>query len=139
MKALTVKQPWANAIAHGSKRTENRTWPAPAKHLGTRVLIHAGAAYDPMGRFIIDRDDLDSWPDTRGAILAVATLASCHFDGDGCSENCTAWGQRQVFHWKFADVSQLAIPVPAKGALGFWAPGASVLAAIEAQLQAVAR
>lgn len=131
MKALTVKQPWADAIVHGSKRVENRSWPVPTKHLGTRILIHAGAAYDIMGRFVIDRADLDSWPDTRGAILAVATLASCHFDGDGCSQNCSTWGQRQVFHWKLADVIPLATPVPAKGALGFWTPADDVLTAIE--------
>lgn len=128
MKALTIKQPWADAIVHGSKRTENRTWPAPAKHIGTRILIHAGAAYDPMGRFIItDRDALNSWPDVRGAILAVATLTGCHLD-EGC---CAPWGERQVFHWHLADVSPLAIPVPAKGRLQFWTPTEAVLAAIE--------
>ena len=50
MKALTIRQPWADAIVHGTKRTENRTW--KTTHRGP-VLIHAGVAYDPMGRFII--------------------------------------------------------------------------------------
>lgn len=131
MRALTIRQPWADAIIHGSKRVENRTWPAPAKHIGTRILIHAGAAYDLMGRFVIDRDALDSWPDTRGAILGLATLADCHFDGDGCTDACATWGQRQVFHWQLADVAPLAVPVAAKGALKLWTPTEDVLAAIE--------
>jgi hypothetical protein len=34
MKALTIRQPWSGAIAHQSKRVENRTWKLPAKHEG---------------------------------------------------------------------------------------------------------
>ena len=41
MKAITIRQPWASLIAHGIKDIENRTWKCPAKHIGTRVLIHA--------------------------------------------------------------------------------------------------
>lgn len=136
MKALTIKQPWAAAIAHGMKRTENRTWEPPKKNIGTRILIHAGAAYDPMGRFIItDRDALNSWPDTRKAIIAVAELREVHAAADGC---CAPWGEENVYHWTLADVTALPEPVPAKGALGFWTPNEDVLAAVEQQLQAVA-
>ncbi len=132
MKALTVRQPWADAIAHGEKRTENRTWQPPKKHIGTRILIHAGAAYDPMGRFIItDRGALNSWPDTRGAIIAVAELRDAHAAAGGC---CAPWGEPNVYHWTLADVVALAEPVAAKGALGFWTPYGDVLAAVEAQL-----
>lgn len=120
MKALTIKQPWADAIAHGEKRTENRTWEPPKKHIGTRILIHAGAAYDPMGRFIItDRSALNSWPDNRKSIIAVVTLQSFHMATDGC---CAPWGEPNVYHWELADVVALPEPVPAKGALGFWTP-----------------
>lgn len=88
MKALTIRQPWASAIAHGTKRTENRSWPVPAKHLGTRILIHAAAAEDRTPRLSSDvpvelTKGIGVWPDTRSAILGVATLASCHFD-EGC-------------------------------------------------------
>lgn len=137
MKALTIKQPWADAIGHGEKRIENRTWQPPGKHIGTRILIHAGAAYDPMGRFIItDRDALNSWPDARKAIIAVAELASVHAAADGC---CAPWGELDVYHWELSDVIPLPEPVPAKGALGFWTPTPEVLAAVEAQLAEVAR
>ncbi|MBR8638680.1 ASCH domain-containing protein [Streptomyces tuirus] len=46
MKALTIRQPWAGAIAHQTKRVENRSWKLPAKHEGARILIHAGAEPD---------------------------------------------------------------------------------------------
>ena len=41
MKAFTVRQPWADAIAYGGKYTENRAWPLPVKEHDTTVLIHA--------------------------------------------------------------------------------------------------
>lgn len=42
IRALTIRQPWAGAIAHQTKRVENRSWKLPAKHHGARILIHAG-------------------------------------------------------------------------------------------------
>lgn len=46
MMALTVKQPWAWAIVHSTKRVENRTWPPPDKIIRQRIAIHAGATFD---------------------------------------------------------------------------------------------
>ncbi|MYW29761.1 ASCH domain-containing protein [Streptomyces sp. SID2119] len=139
MRALTIRQPWASAIAHGSKRTENRSWPAPAKHLGTRILIHAAASEDRTPRPSRDvplelTRDMDIWPDTRSAIVAVATLAGCHFD----NRCCTPWGMSDYYHWELADVAALPEPVPAKGALGFWTPPADVVNAVCVQQTGVA-
>jgi hypothetical protein len=133
LRALTVRQPWADAIARGGKAVENRTWSAPARHVGTRFLIHAAAAPDRHAVLpleVIAAGGSDVYLDHRSAIVAVATLAGCHFDA-GC---CGMWGQRMVFHWQLADVVPLAVPVPAKGALGFWTPGDDVLVAVRAQI-----
>lgn len=131
MKALTVKQPWADAITHGTKRTENRTW-RPPQGTGARILIHAGSAYDPMGRFIItDWTALESWPDTRGAVVAVAELGDVHAAEDGC---CSPWGQPGVYHWTFTSVTALPEPVPCGGRQKLWTPGDDVLAAVQRQL-----
>ncbi len=43
MRALTVCQPWAWAIVHGSKDIENRTWHT---HFRGTLLIHAGKSRD---------------------------------------------------------------------------------------------
>jgi len=97
MRALTVRQPWADAIARGGKTVENRTWPAPARHVGTRFLIHAAAAPDRHAVLpleVIAAGGSDVYLDHRSAIVAVATLAGCHFDA-GC---CGMWGEREVFH-----------------------------------------
>ncbi|NUP23567.1 MAG: ASCH domain-containing protein [Streptomyces sp.] len=134
MKALTIRQPWADAIAHGTKLTENRSWKAPVKHTGARILIHAAAANDKtailppeanvgraFGRIPIAQ---------RSAIIAVATLTGCHFD-TGC---CAPWGMADYYHWELADVVALPEPVPAKGSLGFWTPASGILDAVTAQM-----
>jgi hypothetical protein len=41
MKAISIKQPWAQLIVEGIKDIENRTWACPKKNIGKRVLIHA--------------------------------------------------------------------------------------------------
>ncbi|MFE4671051.1 ASCH domain-containing protein [Streptomyces sp. NPDC056723] len=126
MKALTIKQPWAGLIAHGDKTTENRTWVLPERHVGTRILIHAGAAYDNTARHL--GNELDAWQLTPSAIVAVATLTGCHFSDGLC---CTPWGEPGVYHWTLDDVVVLPEPVPAKGALGLWTPdGETVNAAL---------
>lgn len=131
MKALTVKQPWADAIVHGTKRTENRTW-KPSQPVGSRILIHAGAAYDPMGRFVIDdRDLLQSWPDARGAIVAVAEISDVHSAQSGC---CAPWGQPGVYHWALSNVVALPEPVPCGGRQMLWTPSDDVLAGVRRQL-----
>ena len=141
MKALTIRQPWAAAITHGTKRTENRSWPAPAKHIGATILIHAAASEDRTLRQSQDAPPeltrgVGIWPDTRSAIVAVATLTGCHFDqGAGC---CTPWGMDGYFHWTLDDVTALPKPVPAKGALGFWTPTADTLNAVTTQQTGVA-
>ncbi|MFK4801727.1 ASCH domain-containing protein [Streptomyces sp. MPA0124] len=126
MKALTIRQPWAGAIAHGTKRVENRSWKLPAKHEGARILIHAGAQRDRHAQ--VSGDHLDVY----SAIVAVATITECHFSVAGTC--CGPWGEERIYHWQLADVASLPEPVPAKGALGFWTPGDDALAAVQAQL-----
>ncbi|TXS68889.1 ASCH domain-containing protein [Streptomyces sp. sk2.1] len=141
MKALTIRQHWTAAIAHGAKRTENRSWPVPAKHIGTRILIHAAADIDRTRQPSFDvpqelTDGIGIWPDHRSAIVAITTLGGCHFDEGGC---CAPWGMSGYFHWALADVIALPTPVPAKGALGFWTPPVDVLTAVLAQQTEAAR
>ena len=41
MKALSLWQPWANAMATGEKRIETRAWPFPESMAGDYIAIHA--------------------------------------------------------------------------------------------------
>lgn len=130
MKALTVRQPYADAIAHGVKPVENRTKPLPRKYECVPVLLHA--AKDPHVTKITAVDlaqvtgaRITHWTDTRSAILAAITFTGCHRAADDrwC---CRPWGQvttrvqPEVWHWEIGQVTRLDEPVPASGALGFW-------------------
>ncbi|CAM5495096.1 MULTISPECIES: hypothetical protein [Streptomyces] len=134
MRALTVKQPFADAIIHGHPRdglkgTENRPKPIPKSHTGTTILIHAGKAFHPLGEDV----DWEERPDARMAIIGTVTLAACHLDS-GC---CAPWGMADYFHWQLADARPLATPIlDVPGQLGLWTPNADVLVTVHAQVPA---
>lgn len=111
VKALSIRQPWADAIVHGTKRVENRTW---ATRYRGPVLIHASTVRDP--HTTVD----GPWPDVRSAILALARITGCHHSDDG--RCCGPWGDKGAYHWTLADVVPLPEPVPCKGRLGLWTP-----------------
>jgi hypothetical protein len=141
VKAMTVRQPYADAIVQPSdlpKRIENRSWPLPARYVGVPVLLHSAAAAErkpvlpdawAIPRLYGDRADL------LGVILARVTFTACHLDGDGCDEVCAPWGQPGVFHWDIADVVALTTPIPAKGQQQFWTPTDDVLDAAYRQIE----
>lgn len=125
MKALTIRQPWADAIVHlaeNPKRVENRT--RPTKYRG-QILIHAGLIGDRAAVLA----GVPAGPDKRGHIIGIAELTGCHAEL-GC---CWPWGLPDRWHWELADVQPLAVPVPAKGQLGLWNPPADVLNAVIVQ------
>lgn len=131
-RALTIRQPWAGAIAHGDKTTENRTWALPDKHHGARILIHAAATPDSNAQNLAA--EFDDWQLTPSAIVAVATITGCHWSDDGTC--CGPWGFERTYHWTLTDVIALPEPVPTKGRLGIWTPDADLVAAVDAQVAA---
>ncbi|MGW8702866.1 ASCH domain-containing protein [Streptomyces eurythermus] len=137
-RALTIRQPWAGAIAHQAKRVENRTWKLPAKHEGARILIHAAAStYAAVGRLrvieVTGREPDDLWEDVRGAFIAVATLSGCHWSEDGTC--CAPWGFARAYHWTLTDVVALDQPIPEKGRLGIWTPDPDLITAVTEQIR----
>lgn len=140
MKAITVKQPWASAIASGMKTVENRTRPHPwNKAIGQRIAIHAGQTWDrtadgyrPPLLTVWEADLRNRWKNSyptaalltytipgslpQGFILATATLSSIHVCDGGCSE----WAQPGQHHLTLTDIVTLQEPIAAKGQLGLW-------------------
>ncbi|MFI8967010.1 hypothetical protein ACIGO8_33430 [Streptomyces sp. NPDC053493] len=124
MRALTVRQPYADAIVWGGKATENRGRPVSGMHLGTTILIHAGKELHASKVTAADLE-LPHAPDVRGAIIGTAVLDSCHeADPNGC---CAPWGMLGFWHWTLRAARPLSRPVPADGALGLWTPTADVV------------
>lgn len=162
MRALTVRHPWAWAIATGAKSIENRT-------RGTRyrgpLAIHAGREWSLRGendrRVVrLGLDCLDHlehpilghgskhgaehlamhWPGFHyAAVIAIAQLVDSHPD-TGC---CRPWGESSyseaggrtrtvIHHLVLEDIHQLTTPLPARGALGLWTPDPDLLHALGA-------
>jgi len=146
VRALTVRQPYADAIAWGQKKIENRTIPLPAKYIGVPVMLHAGK--EPHASKLTAKDLADitgcqgtsAWPDTRSAILAVIRFKDFHPADGSVHWCCRPWGQvptaqhPKVWHWEIGEVTRLDEPVPASGALGFWTPDDDTLAAVQHQI-----
>ncbi|MGW0948509.1 hypothetical protein ACWD4O_38965 [Streptomyces sp. NPDC002623] len=135
MRALTVRQPWGAAIAHGPKRIENRPRPIPAAQLGTTILIHAGLAEDANA---LPTDTIRNWPRHFGALIAVADLISCH---QAARPRCCApWGFPQtddgkLWHWRLDNVRPILHPVlGVRGQLGLWTVQDDDLAAVRRRI-----
>lgn len=167
MKALTVRPPWAWAIAVGAKPVENRTW--STRHRG-QVAVHAAArsdlgADDGLPDLVWDayRDRFPlppKWPTpeqaaeydarwagpagvawkTRSAVLAVADLTGICAESVNAAGpcDCGPWAVPGRWHWQLADVRLLLRPVPAVGRLGLFDLLPEVEAAVWAQLPVVA-
>ncbi|MBU1173674.1 MAG: ASCH domain-containing protein [Proteobacteria bacterium] len=98
MKALSVKQPWANLIATGRKTIETRTW--STKYRGDILIVSSKVPrIDPYG-----------------CAVAVATLVDCRpMTADDAAAACCDVYPNAVA-WVLEDVYQVK-PVPVKGAL----------------------
>ncbi len=125
MKALTILQPWAELIASGVKRIENRSW--PTSYRGP-LAIHAG-----KGRRCFDVD-ADAWRDfygvrmplpdevTFGAVIAIATLTACVPRDSLAKEFPELAGSpfaEGPYCWVLTDVRRIE-PVPFSGKQMLW-------------------
>lgn len=88
MKALSVRQPWASAIAAGTKTIEYRRW--QTAYRGPLLIVSS------------KRPAIDGLP--GGVALAVVQLVDCQPHGD-------VWG------WVFQTVRPLKKPFAVRGQL----------------------
>lgn len=144
LRALTIYQPWAWAIAAGHKTIENR--PGPAWSYRGPLAIHAGKQGDVNGW--VDprvRDAIAAYgmsgPDpafleARMAVLAVVDLVDVHRMDAGCC--ASVWRQTHGgVHLVLDNARALPVPVPCRGAQGLWFLPADVETAVRAALPGV--
>jgi hypothetical protein len=141
VKTLTVRQPWAWAIARGHKLIENR--PRATSHRGP-LAIHSGKQWDDSGvealRSVVHtiRAQGGTHPPVlagdplagAGLVLAVVDLVdvcTAALRGEAC--DCGPWAMPRAAHWQFANARPLAEPFPARGALYLWDCDAPALTA----------
>lgn len=101
MKALSVKQPWANMIASGEKTIETRTW--PTEYRGELLIVSSKTPkIDPAG-----------------FALAVADLVDCRpmTEKDQLNACCAIYPG--AFAWVLRNVRRIT-PFPVRGQLGLF-------------------
>ena len=123
--AISVLQPFAQAIMDGTKRYEDRSY-RPARRLlaGEPLIIHAArAAWHDVFESAIP---LGQWTDPQilafGAILGIVRITSVEDHEFG-------------FRWHLADPRSCR-PIAASGAQRFWRPTPTALYALDAHLAA---
>lgn len=148
LRALTIQQPWAWAIAAGEKTVENRRWQT---HYRGPIVIHAGVGvgtrrhHDETVSRVAELsgytvETVRRLSELRGHIIAVARL------DDVCGESlyrgrmspllcdCGLWAMSQDRHFKLTNVRRLTTPIPAKGALNLWRVSDDAQAQIAGQI-----
>ncbi len=111
--ALSVRQPWAWALACGAKSVENRTWSPNANLLGQRIAIHASKTIEYPAIEEVARLSRQTPVLTTGALVGVATLV------DVVTEHESPWFIGPI-GFVFEQAVLLAQPVPCAGALNFF-------------------
>jgi len=102
MKAISVKQPWANMIASGKKTIETRTW--STKYRGDLLIVSSKRPNTPPA----------------GCALCVVELYDCvpmtpDHEHDACLEVYPkAWA------WMLRNIRPLAYPFQVTGKLGIY-------------------
>lgn len=122
MKALTIKQPWADLIIAGIKDIENRTWKTSYRG---RVLIHTSKS--PCSRGDLDAYPLSALSEninldkyapgrfTNGAIIGSVDIVDCVMN------HPSEWAEKGVYNWVLANPVKFENPIlNVKGMLGLW-------------------
>jgi ASCH domain len=160
MRALTIKQPWAWAIAEGFKPVENRTW--RTTYRGGPLLIHAGKTFDQYASIVWhSREaarrldglggrnnfwDANAYIPSKvvsaphgtlalGAVIAIAEITGCHLANEA-GTCCGPWAEPNACHWQLSHVHALPTPVPCNGRLGLWNPSDDLVKAVITQVKA---
>ena len=101
MRAISVKQPWANMIASGVKTIEVRTW--STKHRGPVLIVSSLRPNIPPA----------------GAAVAVARLVDCRpMEPEDVEQACCPV-QLGAYAWQLTDIRPVE-PFPVSGRLGLY-------------------
>lgn len=112
MKALSLKQPWANMIAEGLKTIETRTWSTPYR--GPLLIVSSktpdlrALAGSPASKF-----------GPYGCAIAVATLVDCRPMDPGDEDDAKCAWYEGAMAWVLKDVVRVK-PFPVRGRLGVY-------------------
>ncbi|WP_423606160.1 ASCH domain-containing protein [Sphingomonas sp. MS122] len=140
MRALSLWQPWASAIALGLKAIETRHWSTGVRGL---IAIHAAKRWTPDERedaaMFAERFDERLRNPPLGFIIATAEIVACKRTEDligkisATEEAFGNYGPKR-FGFILDDVRPLAVAVPWRGAQGFFEVDADTVFAAQPSL-----
>jgi len=116
MRALSLKQPWAQLVVDGRKKIELRKWNT---NFRGRFLIHASKVpdFDAMKRFGFDNLPLGQIVGKANLVEVKHYLKKSEFKDDKNLHLATSdWGE----YGFMLDNIEKVKPIEAKGQLGFW-------------------
>lgn len=112
-RILSLKQPWAWAVASGKKRIENRTW--STRYRGP-VFIHASMTLDrPAIDWLREAGITPPSEFVHGAVIAVAEIVDVVTAADAAAFGPWFFGP---YGFVLTNVRRLPRPVPERGRLG---------------------
>jgi len=120
MKAISIRQPWAELILQGRKSIELRTWETKIRG---RIAIHAGKK---VKQAACEQYGLDPAILPRGALVGYVDIAEViQFDEQTWeelrNEHLAAGGfPGDLVGWRLANPERLPEPVPMRGRMGFF-------------------
>lgn len=125
VKALSLTQPWATAVAIGLKQWETRSW-CPS-YRGP-LAIHAAKAFPASAKRFAEVERTLGRIPTRlpfGGIIAICELVEVKptwevVPGISAIEKLYGDYSDGRFAFKLVNVQLLPEPIPARGSLGLW-------------------
>ena len=112
-KAITIKQPWAWLIIHGTKDVENRTWYTDYRG---PVFIHTSRLFDQDGFHYIRRKRL--WTFNNGEDFKLGGIIG-FVDIIGCTTHYDSEWFEGPFGFVLANPKAVTF-TPCRGQLGIW-------------------
>lgn len=144
MRAISLWQPWASAVALGAKSIETRHWSTTYRG---PLAIHAAKTWNRELAYLVNTEPFRAalrqgahihYPRSVlpfGAVVCICTLADCIRTEDATGidvvhtvPTCAAtWTERQMgnyapgrFAWILRDIQPLKKPIPWKGGQSFF-------------------
>lgn len=120
MRALTLTQPWASAMALGLKQWETRSWKTSYRG---RIAIHAAKSFPPYAQEMATRMGFKELP--FGQILCVGEIVDCQPTAEikgSLSPEELSWGDYADGRWafQFKLTAKLDPFISVGGALSLW-------------------
>jgi hypothetical protein len=123
MKAVTIRQPWAQAILHLGKDVENRSW--RTLHRGP-LLIHAASYRELHPREKLS-ENMSKPPSSEslknlpiGCIVGILDIVGC------VRRSKSKWADTDSWHWLIENPRPIR-PATCSRRLGLWTPSAAVM------------